>query len=509
VVDEAEVEALLDEMEGPDVRSPAPQRGAFLRDPALGEVIQTLGAPGTPLTFVVGAGVSMDASLPSWPVLVRRLLARAAVRTVPRPLRRQWLEAVEEEGPLAAASVAESLSADERHFLADVRQALFGRESELAFRPGALAEQIAWARTRLGDDLELLTLNYDTLVEQALQELGATADGRVDAQHQPHDGAVTVHHLHGRIQGIEPTGTVVLSEKGYAAVQDPHGWQERLMHERLTGSTCVFVGLSLTDANLIRWLHRARESGETPSHVALFVRQAAANIGADLRDQLERTVAARWEQAGVRVVWTDFYAELAQVVHEVALQRTSPDVRTFEDRARDRWTTAVACVAPEGHDAFGVAQRATSEHLRTITEGIRRLLAEKGYPVPNAYLGVALWGADHEAGTICRWASSDRLHQRRESLSPRHLTLVSDYAAVEAVTRGAAVYQDLHDGRWAFVRGVPLIGSSGDGGERVPLGAATFTSDALGAEVLKRVNADVFALVDDYVRDELLGMFGY
>src|SRR5947209_2306030 len=59
------------------------------------------------ITMFVGAGVSMEAELPSWNTLVRKLLIGARVGDDDDAVT-AWADAVLEEGPLAAAAVAEA-----------------------------------------------------------------------------------------------------------------------------------------------------------------------------------------------------------------------------------------------------------------------------------------------------------------------------------------------------------------------------------------------------------------
>ena len=57
----------------------------------------------------VGAGVSMEAELPSWNALVRELLVGASRAGDEEDAVSAWADTVLQEGPLAAAAVAESL----------------------------------------------------------------------------------------------------------------------------------------------------------------------------------------------------------------------------------------------------------------------------------------------------------------------------------------------------------------------------------------------------------------
>jgi hypothetical protein len=62
------------------------------------------------LTFVVGAGASMEAGLPSWASLVRGVLAAVAPTDLADGDRAAWLSAVEESDLLGMAATARALA---------------------------------------------------------------------------------------------------------------------------------------------------------------------------------------------------------------------------------------------------------------------------------------------------------------------------------------------------------------------------------------------------------------
>lgn len=168
------------------------------------------------ITMFVGAGVSMEAQLPSWNQLVRELLVQASEADDPRDAVEAWATMVLEEGPLAAAAVAESLYESGIAFRQAFRDALYGGDSNV-FVPGALASQIAWLKSRLGSRLAILTSNYDGLLEDALRERGLTVKSYVRGRAEP-DGEAAIWHLHGRLirnasgrNWLTP-GNLVLSE---------------------------------------------------------------------------------------------------------------------------------------------------------------------------------------------------------------------------------------------------------------------------------------------------------
>lgn len=166
----AERAALL----GEEPREEPPGVGYFAgeRQEDLDKAIQAIAEHDGDITMFVGAGVSTEAQLPSWADLVRELLVDGAANDLDGEDRELWVDAILAEGPLAAAAIARALKPDEVEFRRALRRALYGGRPPSGFAPGALAEQIAWLKRRLGSRLRIATANYDGLLEAALEDAG-------------------------------------------------------------------------------------------------------------------------------------------------------------------------------------------------------------------------------------------------------------------------------------------------------------------------------------------------
>lgn len=495
-VDEAlrSVTRLRQQIEALDLSPTSPPKRPFLHDEESGEVIARIGDRAGPITFFVGAGASIEAQLPSWLSLVRRLLP--SVVLPPRVDREEWATTLLENGPTAAAAVVQARVGD--RFPGQVFRALYGGKHSRVYRPGALAGQIAYWRAEFGDAVSLLTVNYDDMIEKALRSRGLqpcpiSAEGETAAK-----GEVAVFHLHGRLNDDAQDLPIVLSEDDYARFPVGESWQDALMDHLLATTMCVFVGLSFTDPNLLRWLHTA-DSGHN-GHVALFSRQSSPRLSDGVRAQLEHATRERWRQAHVDVFFTDFFGEQAQILHEAALRRSSAGIDPFEtraDAARDRAREFFGL----GGD-FAAGQLAASEWLRSLLADVRTILRGREHRL-HEKLGLGLWVADHAEGQLVCLGTSDRAHADPRTLVPVPLELVSDWTSVEAVTNGSPRFQDpaIYASRWRYVRGLPLVFRRGQPG-RVLVGAITLTSTKARANsVFARAADPVLDEVDDLLTD--------
>jgi hypothetical protein len=140
----------------------------------------------------------------------------------------------------------------------------------------------------------------------------------------------------------------------------------------------------MTDPNFIRWLYRYA-NGER-QHLAVFVRQASRAPNEAVRSSLERSAAARWKLAGVKPIWSNYYGEVAQFVHEIGLHNQSPGGTGFPERAAACLATAKAGLMPASQAGFLEAQEELSSWLedrvkdvRSIADGLGGLASSRSF----------------------------------------------------------------------------------------------------------------------------------
>ncbi len=464
-----EIVDTLDDRSGATV--PVDERpGYFDPEPGndLSEAVARMASAAGPITFVVGAGASMEAGLPSWISLVRGIVDDVAPALGPKE-RAAWHESIASSGPLAAAAIGRALCSDEGKFRELIWKRLYKGGPPSDYFPGPISKEIANFANRFSDEVRLVTFNYDDLLERSLSSLGLKVQSRVDDRRPP-SGTIAVRHLHGRLDRPGRTDPLVLTEVDYARFES--SWQDNVMKEALDG-LCVFVGLSFSDPNLLRWMYR----GGTEKHLAFLTRQGDPRLGPAVRGELETATRARLSQAGIDVYWADFYGEHAQVIHE-ACRRRGPG------RPPDAFATRAARVAERGRrrcvprsTRFKGRQIAVRSILVALLDIVGSLADAGGVDVRDEDLGLGLWGVDHPQREMSLWASSDRLYADPQSIVPVPFEYASRWAAIEAATRCNVVERDpeVYASRWRFVRGSPLIWRGGTH-DRIVVGATTLTS---------------------------------
>jgi hypothetical protein len=436
----------------------------------------------TPVSIFAGAGTSIESGFPDWDTLVYRLLVGvAAEEGLSDGAQDQFASwTTGREGLTAAAAVAQAHLGDE--FSHHLHRALY--EQQLTPPAGQSAVVIARLMESFGPtSCNVVTTNYDLVLDKAIDEAsipvaatpaGAQGNRRAKVTHL--HGAVTPR---GRIRG-----EVILSDRDYFLMQEDTAWQQERFADLFEGTTCIFVGASLTDPNLLRYLHRC---DTTKDHYAIFVRQQdsglydkSEQVVIDLR---EVTSEARWKNSGIHPIHADYYSQSAQLLHEVLHRRkTVEGGRTYQSLPkrliewRDRLDQDVLSTASP---SFKQKQEELQRLMNHLLDGIRNHLAKAGHrPRRNERLGINMWVYDPRTESLTNWASADRIWLDPRTLEPLPVDWTSDFVSVQAFCAGSLVARSTERyvaTRWNHVIGIPLHVESETAG-RLPVGSLTIAS---------------------------------
>lgn len=453
------------------------------------------------LTLLVGAGASMEAGLPSWTRLIEMLLETVAAElpNLDDEDRDAWVAAtLQRDDLLGAGAVVEVMAKGKLDELIPDR--LYAGQGPEAFAPGPIAHQVAALRKIWGDRLEILTTNYDDLLEQALIDAG-TPRSKIRSYTQNRErgkrasGTVSVTHLHGLAGRSEKPKRIVLTEEQYHRMQRGTSWQEQLVVDRLQDSTCVFVGMSLADPNLIRYLY-GYKAHVPPRHAAIFVRQGEPRVSESVRAEMEEAAVRRWGRCGVKAIFVDHFSDAAQLLYEIGHRNVAgaANYRPVAKRAEETISCIERGLAVGDQEQFAKRQVALSQGLRLLVKKVIPLtLSLAELKQGKEILGLALWIFVGDGSGLTGWIHSDRAHQDPSTVAPVPVVATSNWVSVRAVCQGTIVEfdRDNYVSRWRFVRGLPLVLEEPT---RVPIGALTLASTVPAEQsVLTKMPEDVRA----------------
>lgn len=307
----------------------------------------------SPIILYTGAGVGASAGLPSWPELIKRICSVFFVHweyeitsrstDESRPPKQLsialWESSFSTE---QSRNLAEALSGDDPLLIAQqikncirpidwqylLRKVLYG---EIEPCPSSeLLSSIAELCNALHGLMAIVSTSYDDLLENALRDEGMRV--RTVLPEHPYVGTshMPVYHVHGYL-GINggPFSPPVLAEDDYYAKDSEHySWCNVLQLAMLSQQSCLFIGHSMSDPRLRRFLRASHPcaSGEhfafLPSRKA-FSREYAMQEALFDSDLL--TLGVRTVRYPIQSGSKDEHSRLPELIHLLALASEEPD----------------------------------------------------------------------------------------------------------------------------------------------------------------------------------------
>jgi SIR2-like domain len=440
------------------------------------------------ITLVLGAGVSADSGLPPWRALLRSVLVTAAEQLhVPTDDQEKFADQlVERHGYLTAGAIAQSVLGAE-HMTEALRQGLY---KGVQYQPvpqfhadiaaDLIIQQIAEKKSPA-----VVTTNYDVLIEESLRK--RLPGGQVSGTYQPvtvmgrvgelPDSVIPVHHIHGC---VPPAGTsmvpptylgaednnVIIGERDYALLQDGSAhWQDETMMEALSsGATCLFSGMSLSDANIIRYLTYPTSPRASGPRFALLSTQSeqryATELSPGVGEKYDEAVNRRLSELNVQPVKADFYIQVPQFLNEVLLYRSH-----HQDWHEDLWYGARLSRWRQDMDRVITASQGSEfdQAQRLVNLELRRVVRDEVLPIierdsvdvregERFSLEVWLRNPRSQSRSLELWGSSTSTWSSYEDLAKARIGFNSTYSAVTAYMRGGFQFRanGRNESRWKY-----------------------------------------------------------
>lgn len=267
------------------------------------------------MTLVLGSGLTIPYEVPSWFRLVEDLWRTTFNQPMPK------VAEIPQSLPMALDRIADRLGT--ARFISALRRRIYEGvrlPSELASpeQRTSLAcvarllvrEYNRGERRRIS---RVITFNVDDLLERAVAQL--CPDKPVlrpvaRASHHPARGLgeqpIPVYHLHGFLPSTTehrrsreaPDALIFTDAQYWTSAATPMSFANRTMAFALHDSRCVFIGTSMTDINMIRWLSvRAVEiESDVRNRFSLRSRVDERELRRAVRETLDRHYWIRTHQ---------------------------------------------------------------------------------------------------------------------------------------------------------------------------------------------------------------------
>lgn len=388
----------------------------------------------THTTFLLGAGASATSGLPGWEEFAEKLLLQSGA--VPTVDSAQLL--LKNQDPLIVVEAARMAFAE--RWGPKLRGILYEGVRDLDPSP---LHQAVVGHFLEGDgaDASLATLNFDTLLEQAIQnEIGEEALPLL--QSEPVDSTYGVHHLHGFITPQQLESVVLTLTDFSDLMADTESWQLDYLRTALSKGVLIFAGTSYRDPDVRQWLHAAlRDKPEDHNAMVLLTRQGFSMSKHEYHE-LRKALSNQWRAVGLEPVLLEDHSDAAQIIRE--LRYVSLDsYEAPQLRSQALWSAHAS--------RFDELQVQYVEQLEKDAISLREALDVRT-------LNLTLWLANGEGG-IVRWAAQDRVYRDRSSLRTVSTGHDSEWIAGRALGEDEVLFRDLPKEatrRWRSVLAAPL-----------------------------------------------------
>lgn len=308
-------------------------------------------------TLFLGAGVSSSAGLPDWDTLLNSLFVSMLTSELGDNSKNNSQEISNivktlrlVDGPSALMSaryirkgMATSGSTEQTKFINAVTEQLYKLRDNRKPMSSNLIKSLAaiCMPGRTGARVKsVVTYNFDDLLERELlnREIGhKTIFEEFDL---PSQEELPIYHVHGYLpekreqySNLERC-TLVFSEEGYHKIyNDPYHWSNLVQLNNLKETTCVMIGLSMTDPNLRRLLEISSRSIIKPKHYAFLKRININNFTKEIngKQKIEPTnMAVKFldrhhslneevlKELGVNIIWYEEYDEIPKILNKIS-----------------------------------------------------------------------------------------------------------------------------------------------------------------------------------------------
>lgn len=281
-------------------------------------------------TFFLGAGLSMDAQLPSWSALLESLL-KSENRKPFKYINNANSESISSAmgyssivtGRYALDGYLRDSQKDEdenyQDFIERIRKVLYKKKNYKS----ALITSVAKAVKRK-KPAQIITYNYDDLLDELLnkKDFYSVSDNII-----PRTKDVPIYHVHGMISrdNTRPSNSV-LSEKDYHHLySNPHNWANVVQLNALYTSVCFFIGFSMTDPNQRRLLELARakdkhsdDIDKLPHFVFLKKEPLKGEASKEVNEEHWHEIEYMMSDFGLNVIWYNDFSDLPKMIDYIS-----------------------------------------------------------------------------------------------------------------------------------------------------------------------------------------------
>lgn len=282
------------------------------------------------LALFCGAGISIEAGIPDWNVLLRRLLTKLFRGESSVELAEAYQDRFAESPLIVSQYLKNALGQDYRKMM---RRALYTDSPGSSKIIAAIRELCRPQRARRSLH-SIVTFNFDDLIEIELEAHKIPCRSIYREGQRAPSNELPVYHVHGylpRSVSDADNYDLVFSEDAYhSQFMDPFSWSNLTQLGHLGNQTCLFIGLSMTDPNLRRLLDVSSRKNPNSErrHFVIRKRHVVDDVNLPIASKLTEMANILVEDdannLGLNIVWIDSFDEIPELIQKIGRLGAGP-----------------------------------------------------------------------------------------------------------------------------------------------------------------------------------------
>jgi len=286
------------------------------------------------LAIFCGAGISFESGIPTWDRLIKELLKEVYSDHQLPNVDTRLADLFQKRQNLSPLIVANYLKIGlGKNFISTVRDVLY---QDYKGPSNAIKEIVELCRPRRNKKplKAIVTFNFDDIIEEQLLAEKIDCLSIFDEGERYNESQIPVFHPHGFLprkpKELTSKYQIVFSEDAYhSQFIDPFSWSNLIQLNYLSSSTCLFVGISLTDPNMRRLLDvsERKNKHKSKNHYIIKKRYNLKDLFGDaailseknesLIPLIENIEEKDAHNFGFNMIWINEFDEIPEILRQI------------------------------------------------------------------------------------------------------------------------------------------------------------------------------------------------
>jgi len=286
------------------------------------------------LAIFCGAGISFESGIPTWDKLIKELLKEVYCDHKLPNIDAKLADLFQKRQNLSPLIVANYLKIGlGKDFISTVRDVLYQNYKEPS---NAIKEIVELCRPKRNKKAlkAIVTFNFDDIIEEQLLKEKIDCLSIFDEGERYNESQIPVFHPHGFLprkpKELSEKHQIVFSEDAYhSQFIDPFSWSNLIQLNYLSSSTCLFVGISLTDPNMRRLLDvsERKNKHKNKNHYLIKKRYKLKDLFGDAaisseKNELLIPIIENIEEKdahnfGFNMIWINEFDEIPEILRQI------------------------------------------------------------------------------------------------------------------------------------------------------------------------------------------------